>query len=77
MLGQITDKLTYQDPKTLKIEPWLAESWTVNADDTEYTFKLRDGVTFSDGTPLDAAVVAKNFDTYGLGNKDLKQRFRR
>jgi peptide/nickel transport system substrate-binding protein len=30
-------------------------------------------VTFSDGTPLDAAAVAKNFDTFGKGNKELKQ----
>ncbi len=73
VLNQITDKLTYQNPKTLEIEPWIAESWTVNADATEYTFKIRPGVTFSDGTPLDAAAVAKNFDTYGLGNKELKQ----
>ncbi|MDP1749575.1 MAG: TIGR04028 family ABC transporter substrate-binding protein [Reyranella sp.] len=73
VLNQITDKLTYQNPKTLEIEPWIAESWTVNADATEYTFKLRSGVTFSDGTPVDAAAVAKNFDTYGLGNKGLKQ----
>ena len=29
-------------------------------------------MTFSDGTPLDAAAVAKNFDTFGLGNKELK-----
>ena len=73
VLNQITDKLTYQDPKTLEIQPWIAESWTVNADATEYSFKLRPGVTFSDGTPLDAAAVARNFDTYGLGNKALKQ----
>lgn len=73
ILNQITDKLTYQNPKTLEIEPWLAESWTVNDNATEYTFKLRSGVTFSDGTPVDAAAVAKNFDTYGLGNKELKQ----
>ncbi|CAB5676886.1 Glutathione-binding protein gsiB precursor [Delftia tsuruhatensis] len=73
VLNQITDKLTYQDPKTLEIQPWIAESWTVNADATEYQFKLRPGVTFSDGTPLDAAAVARNFDTYGLGNKALKQ----
>lgn len=72
VLNQITDKLTYQDPKTLEIQPWIAESWTVNADATEYSFKLRPGVSFSDGTPLDAAAVAKNFDTYGLGNKALK-----
>jgi peptide/nickel transport system substrate-binding protein len=73
VLNQITDKLTWQDPKTLKIEPWIAESWTVNADATEYTFKIRAGVTFSDGTPLDANAVAKNFDTYGKGNAALKQ----
>jgi peptide/nickel transport system substrate-binding protein len=73
VLNQITDKLTYQNPKTLEIEPWIAESWTVNANATEYTFKIRQGVTFSDGTPLDATAVAKNFDTYGLGNKELKQ----
>lgn len=72
VLNQITDKLTYQNPKTLEIEPWIAESWTVNADATEYTFKLRPGVTFSDGTPVDATAVAKNFDDYGLGNKALK-----
>lgn len=72
VLNQITDKLTYQDPKTLEIQPWIAESWEVNATATEYTFKLRKGVSFSDGTPLDATAVARNFDTYGLGNKELK-----
>lgn len=73
VLNQITDKLTYQNPQTLEIEPWIAESWTINPDATEYTFKIRPGVTFSDGTPLDAHAVAKNFDTFGLGNKQLKQ----
>ncbi|EKJ9781231.1 TIGR04028 family ABC transporter substrate-binding protein [Klebsiella aerogenes] len=72
LLNQITDKLTWQNPETLAIEPWIAESWTSNDDKTEYTFKLRPGVTFSDGTPLDANAVAKNFDTYGLGNKALR-----
>ncbi|MDH2313611.1 TIGR04028 family ABC transporter substrate-binding protein [Methylobacterium brachiatum] len=72
ILNQITDKLTYQNPKTLEIEPWIAKSWTVDADATTYTFEIRPGVTFSDGTPVDAAAVAKNFDTFGLGNKDLK-----
>jgi peptide/nickel transport system substrate-binding protein len=72
ILNQITDKLTYQDPKTLEIQPWIAESWEVNPTATEYTFKLKKGVTFSDGAPLDAAAVARNYDTYGLGNKELK-----
>src|SRR6478735_10910088 len=64
ILNQITDKLTYQNPKTLEIEPWIAESWTVNADATEYTFKIRPGVSFSDGSPVDAAAVAKNYDVF-------------
>jgi len=71
ILNQITDKLTWQNPETLENEPWIAESWEINADATEYTFKLRPSVTFSDGTPVDAAAVAKNFDVYGLGDKTL------
>ncbi|WP_234906945.1 ABC transporter substrate-binding protein, partial [Rhizobium rhizogenes] len=42
--------------------PWLAERWEINGDNTVYTFHLRPGVTFSDGTPLDAAAVKYNFD---------------
>ncbi len=71
ILNQITDKLTWQNPQTLEVEPWIAESWEINEDATVYTFKLRPGVTFSDGTPVNAAAVARNFDTFGLGNKDL------
>jgi peptide/nickel transport system substrate-binding protein len=70
IVNQITDKLTWQNPDTLGVEPWIAESWSSNPNKTEYTFKLRPGVTFSDGTPLDANAVAKNFDTYGLGDKE-------
>ncbi len=44
----------------------------MNADATEYTFTLRDDVTYSDGTPLDAENVAKNFDLLGLGDPDRK-----
>ncbi|MFD0635749.1 ABC transporter substrate-binding protein [Catenulispora yoronensis] len=42
--------------------PWLATSWTTSADLKTYTFKLRPGVTFHDGTPLDAAAVKANLD---------------
>ncbi|MEV0581857.1 TIGR04028 family ABC transporter substrate-binding protein [Nonomuraea sp. NPDC050310] len=72
LLNQLTDKLTWQNPDTLEIEPWIATKWEVNADATEYTFHLRDGVTFSDGSPLDAAAVAANFDVYGKGSETLK-----
>ncbi|PWC03652.1 TIGR04028 family ABC transporter substrate-binding protein [Agromyces badenianii] len=71
IVNSITARLTWQDPESLEIEPWVATEWTVNEDATEYTFELRDDVTFSDGTVVDAAAVAKNFDTYGLGNKEL------
>lgn len=71
IVNNITARLTWQDPESLEIEPWVATEWTVNADATEYTFELRDDVTFSDGTVVDAAAVAKNFDTYGLGDTEL------
>lgn len=40
--------------------PGLAESWEI--DGLTYTFTIRDGVTFTDGTPLDAAAVAANLE---------------
>ncbi|MGY5057483.1 ABC transporter substrate-binding protein [Streptomyces sp. 900105755] len=59
---QIVDSLTDQDPKTGKIVPWLAKSWDISADATTFTFHLRSGVTFSDGSKLTAQVVKDNFD---------------
>ncbi|WP_300672238.1 nickel ABC transporter substrate-binding protein [Desulfoluna sp.] len=46
-----------------KILPCLAESWETTPDRREYTFHLRKGVQFSDGTPFDAEAVKKNHDT--------------
>jgi peptide/nickel transport system substrate-binding protein len=59
---QLVDSLTDQDPSTGKIVPWLAQSWKVDSDARSFTFHLRPGVTFSDGTPLTAKVVKANFD---------------
>ena len=42
---------------TGEVEPELALSWTPNADATEWTFKLREGVKFHDGTPFSAKDV--------------------
>lgn len=55
--------LTYK-PGTEKPElaPLLAESWTVSADKKTYTLKLRQGVTFHDGTPFTSAAVKPSFD---------------
>ncbi|KLK94202.1 ABC transporter substrate-binding protein [Microvirga vignae] len=54
--GNIYEGLTAID-RDLKIIPSLAESWTISADGKTYTFKLRSGVRFHDGSALEAADV--------------------
>lgn len=44
---------------TAKIVPSLASAWKVSQDGLTYTFTLRDGVTFHDGTPLTSKAVAE------------------
>jgi peptide/nickel transport system substrate-binding protein len=46
---------------TTEAESCLATSWTISPDGLAYTFKLRDGVRFHDGTPLDAQAAAFSF----------------
>lgn len=43
-------------------EGCLAESWTISEDGKVYTFKIREGVTFSDGTVCDANAILANFN---------------
>jgi len=62
ILVNLYEGLTQYKPGTLEVEPALAESWTISDDGTEYTFKLREGVTFHDGTPFNAEAVKFNFD---------------
>jgi len=69
IVNNVTDRLLYQNPETLELEPWIATDYKVNDDATEYTFDLRTDVTYSDGTPLTAANVVKNIDLYGKGDK--------
>ncbi|MGW0802548.1 ABC transporter substrate-binding protein [Nonomuraea sp. NPDC002799] len=63
---QLYDGLTRydlkQDAKTPSIVPGLATSWESSPDGRTWTFHLRDGVTFSDGTPFDADAVVFAFD---------------
>lgn len=42
--------------------PWLAASWTPASDGLSWDFTLQDGVTFTDGTPLDAAAIKANIE---------------
>lgn len=58
----VYENLLQYDGGTLDIIPCLAESYEVSADGLTYTFKIRPGVTFSDGEPLDAAAVKASID---------------
>ena len=50
------------------IAPMLAESWSPNDDGSEWTFKLRSGVKWHDGTPFTAADVVATLDRLSVGN---------
>ena len=54
-------KLVSLNPATQEIEPGLAEKWTASPDNKTWTLTLRDGVTWSDGTPFTSADVAFSF----------------
>ncbi len=62
ILMNIYDGLVRYKDGTLEVEPSLAKSWTISDDGKTYTFKLRDGVTFHDGSPFNADAVKFNFD---------------
>lgn len=57
---QILDSLVSQVSYG-KIVPWLATSWSVSPDQLVWTFHLKPGVKFTDGTPLNAQAVVTNF----------------
>jgi peptide/nickel transport system substrate-binding protein len=65
---QLYDALTgwelQQSAEIPPLKPDLATSWTSNEDATEWTFKLRRGVTFTDGTPWNAAAAVFNFERF-------------
>jgi peptide/nickel transport system substrate-binding protein len=61
---QILEGLVTADPTTSEPAPALATSWKESSDRLSYTFSLREGVAFHDGTPFDAAAVKANFDRW-------------
>lgn len=68
IFGQTAQYLTFSDSE-LNLRPVLAESWSPNATNDEWTFNLRQGVVFNDGTPLTAADVVATFNgPMGEGN---------
>lgn len=54
--------LTRYKNGTAEIEPALAESWAISKDGLTWVFTIRSGVTFHDGTPLDAKAVETVFN---------------
>lgn len=61
ILRNVYESLVSQRPDG-SYAPWLATKWRISPDGRVYTFTLRDGVRFSDGTPFDAAAVKANLD---------------
>lgn len=62
ILVNIYDGLVRNAPGSLSIEPALASRWEISADGLRYTFHLRDGVRFQDGTPFNADAVKFTFE---------------
>jgi peptide/nickel transport system substrate-binding protein len=64
VIGQIFETLVDLKPGTTDVEPGLAESWESSEDGMEWTFHLRQGVKFQDGTDFNADAVCFNFNRW-------------
>ncbi|MBL8055377.1 MAG: hypothetical protein JNK29_01700, partial [Anaerolineales bacterium] len=64
VVRHLYEGLTAFEPGTTRVRPALAESWTASAGGQLWTFKLRAGLTFSDGTPLTAEAARLNFERW-------------
>ncbi len=62
-MGQVYEPLAFVDTlENAKATPWLATSWAWSNGNKTLTFTIRQGVKFSDGTPMTAADVAYTFN---------------
>ncbi|MGH3038306.1 MAG: ABC transporter substrate-binding protein [Gaiellaceae bacterium] len=64
VIDQIFEGLVTLSEGGTDIVPGLAESWEASEDGLEWTFHLRDGITFHDGEPFNAEAVCFNFDRW-------------
>ncbi len=62
VMATIYDGLVNYKSGTVEVGPGLAESWDVSADGMTYTFHLRKGVSFHDGTPFNAQTYVQGLD---------------
>jgi peptide/nickel transport system substrate-binding protein len=62
--AQIYDRLVQYRPGTAELAPGVASTWDASAKENTFTFTLREGLRFHDGTPLDAVAVVWNFQRW-------------
>ena len=62
LMGNVGEFLVFTDHSGV-YHPWLATSWSANADASVWTFKIRQGVKFNDGTPMTVDDVVYSFQT--------------
>lgn len=62
VICNIYEGLLKYNKDSTKVEPCLAEKWDISSDNTKYTFHLRKGVKFQDGTDFNADAVKKSID---------------
>ena len=76
-ISQAAARLTHEGlfklDRDMKLVPGLAESFTANETATEFVFKLKQGISFPDGTPFNASVVKFSFDRGGNPANNLKR----
>src|SRR5436853_7912577 len=79
IMSTIYDSIVNYKPGSSLVGPVLAEKWEISPDGRVYTFHLRHGVSFHDGTPMNARTVAEDVDRainpqnpcYVLGRKGV------
>lgn len=64
IMDGIYDGLVKYEVGSVKLEPDIAESWTISPDGKTYTFKLKPGLKYHDGTPVDAASIQYAFQRF-------------
>ena len=67
---QIYETLVNYGKDNTEIEPGLAEKWEVSDDALTYTFTLREGIKFHDGTDFNAEAVVKNFERWAKSHDE-------
>jgi peptide/nickel transport system substrate-binding protein len=62
IMATVFDSLVRYKPGTTEVEPGLAQSWDISPDRLTYTFHLRTGITFHDGSKFNAAEYIRTLD---------------